>query len=661
MSAKKAADQPEADQQGPSTSEAPGRVTRFARLMALLDQKLDQIREMERQVQALQKGRIMAVDGESSLLTEYQTLVQDARAAISNFGADDQDSDADAVLNQLDALLNDVQWDVADIMIQRLDDKSKKQEETLLSAKERLVAQRKLVTSLQSAVDDATIAQAPVRSFRQGRDRLMAQLDAADRAYREQLYDEMLRVLVQLEKDTVDVDERVKAVRELTERAERYSRQADLLLLQSPLDVRGRFQYAVLLRTPSEPGSHGINVQDSSTLVRQDRDQMSKAIDRITAAIERGLARQGDATPAVNVEGADAAALAAPTPSTAAPPRDTATVRAVSRRVVFGDDTPSADSQLVDLSGLVREMGAFMYRLFMPEQMQKYIDETSCSLTVTTNDLELPWEFMYYEPDVASDQNTMLADDEKCFLCLNRPVARMPMGRSFPIGQAVVLRRNPKLRFLLIYSDPENNLPGARREIELIEQGLKAQWGDQLEITVLRGPEVTGQRLNQILVAERYDVIHYSGHAYFDAEDPDLSGLLLHDREIFFAQKIRRLLEGRPLVFLNACESARTANENSSQRIFSFNLQKPAEGLASSFVYGGALGCIGSLWPIYDQPAARFAIEFYNQVLEGHMIGEAMRAARRTIKIEFKDRTTAEQITWAAFVLYGDPTFRLVE
>ena len=63
-----------------------------------------------------------------------------------------------------------------------------------------------------------------------------------------------------------------------------------------------------------------------------------------------------------------------------------------------------------------------------------------------------------------------------------------------------------------------------------------------------------------------------------------------------------------------------------------------------------------ALWPVYDRPAAEFAIEFYNRVLEGHMIGEAMRQARRVIR----DRHPG-QITWASFVLYGDPTFRLVD
>jgi CHAT domain-containing protein len=83
-------------------------------------------------------------------------------------------------------------------------------------------------------------------------------------------------------------------------------------------------------------------------------------------------------------------------------------------------------------------------------------------------------------------------------------------------------------------------------------------------------------------------------------------------------------------------------------------MQEAAEGLASAFIYGGARGCVGSLWPIYDDPAADFALHFYNNVIRGHMIGEALRLARRRIKKDHKD-----QITWAAYVLYGDPTLRL--
>jgi CHAT domain-containing protein len=309
-------------------------------------------------------------------------------------------------------------------------------------------------------------------------------------------------------------------------------------------------------------------------------------------------------------------------------------------RNLFPADLPDRGLAASGVNEMARDVGDLMYRLFMPEQMQSYLGDTPCSVTITTNDLALPWELMWHR-----DQ----------FLCLDRPVARMPMGQAFPRVPAQPVRAGEKLRFLLVYADPRGNLPAAGREVARIEEGLKEVWADQIQIDVLRREAAEGRKLNDVLRAGTYDVIHYAGHAAFDEEEPDLSGLLLHGEEVFFAQKIRRLLEGRPLVFLNACQSGRTANEERPQEVEGY-LQKPAEGLASSFIYGGALGCIGALWPIYDRPAAEFAIAFYNRVLEGYMIGEAMRLARVRIKEAYP-----AQITWAAFVLYGDPTFRLVD
>ncbi len=83
---------------------------------------------------------------------------------------------------------------------------------------------------------------------------------------------------------------------------------------------------------------------------------------------------------------------------------------------------------------------------------------------------------------------------------------------------------------------------------------------------------------------------------------------------------------------------------------------EPVVGLASAFVYSGALGCVGSLWPVYDTPAAELAVKFYRYVLSGEPTGEALRMARVEIRQSYPD-----EITWAAYVLYGDPTFRLTE
>jgi hypothetical protein len=55
-----------------------------------------------------------------------------------------------------------------------------------------------------------------------------------------------------------------------------------------------------------------------------------------------------------------------------------------------------------------------------------------------------------------------------------------------------------------------------------------------------------------------------------------------------------------------------------------------------------------------DVPPTAAGDEFYNQVLEGQMLGEAMRLVRRTTREKHPD-----SITWASLVLYVDPTYRL--
>jgi hypothetical protein len=59
---------------------------------------------------------------------------------------------------------------------------------------------------------------------------------------------------------------------------------------------------------------------------------------------------------------------------------------------------------------------------------------------------------------------------------------------------------------------------------------------------------------------------------------------------------------------------------------------------------------------VFDGPAAEFAVAFYLAVLDGYPLGEAMRLAR-----EMSYRKNPDQITWATFVLYGDPRYRLVD
>jgi CHAT domain-containing protein len=141
----------------------------------------------------------------------------------------------------------------------------------------------------------------------------------------------------------------------------------------------------------------------------------------------------------------------------------------------------------------------------------------------------------------------------------------------------------------------------------------------------------------------------------YDPQRPQLSYLLLSSGEHFQADRVQRLLEGHPVVFLNACESSKSAPQAVGQPTGSTVAQ--AQGLASAFVYGGAQACVGSLWPVFDDTAAELSVEFYRELIEkGQRVGEALRLAR---KRSHENVTHQDRITWAAYALYGDPSYRL--
>lgn len=300
-------------------------------------------------------------------------------------------------------------------------------------------------------------------------------------------------------------------------------------------------------------------------------------------------------------------------------------------------DQPVVPAELVNVEtwpdlGEVREdlngVGQLMYGLYLPDKIQRRLREVRYAIQMITNHADVPWELMY---------------DGQDFLCLRVPVGRMTKMVREP-------RRNPyerkeKLRVLLI-GDPTDDLPAAREEVEQIADLL----GDAIAPTILIGSgEATSLRFLKQLATEEYDVIHYAGHAYFDQHQPRNSGLVLARGKKVLAQEIERVLKGRPLVFLNACEAGIVESE--LRFIGSYT-----EGMAISFLLGGALGCIGPLWKVPDQSAAELAVTFYKHLVEGQPIGEALRKARLRRKLA----DPADDL-WAAWVLYGDPLYMLLE
>jgi CHAT domain-containing protein len=580
------------------------RLKLFAKLTSDLERRRLELIEGSKGLEELNRGGIITVVGESALLGRLAERCERASRLLQQVAESKGDGEASETLTALDRELHDPEWDLLKQIKEAIGGKIRQQADMIHPMLEGLVKWRSLIEKAKEAVSRGLKAHAPVVTEEREIGRLGEILRTSDRAYREgnfRLFMETIELLPS-EKDAEGLLERI---RKKTDETQEFARQADLLMLRAPLDLDRRYNYTMLLRTASEPGSHGINIQGPKTVVEGDRAGISNIIQRVTKAIYSGP--EGDS------------------PLRKSPP------------------PPVEPIQSLNLTALLQRMGEFVYRVYLPNFMKDYLRDTTCSVMITTNDLELPWELMYCHGD---------------FLCLQRPVSRMPMGQAVPRHRKWDFDEigGRKLRFLLIYSDPKESLPEARVEILTLQRSLTEQWQDRIDVVMLDQNEATGERLNNELQDGKYDVIHYAGHAHFNSVKPEHSCLLVNDgkgnEEQFDAEKIEGLLTGRPLVFLNACESGFVQNER--QPTHAGYVLKPAEGLASAFLYGGSLACVGSLWPIYDVSAAAFALEFYRRVLEGYMLGEAMRIARVESKKEFP-----KHVTWASFALYGDATFRL--
>lgn len=151
-----------------------------------------------------------------------------------------------------------------------------------------------------------------------------------------------------------------------------------------------------------------------------------------------------------------------------------------------------------------------------------------------------------------------------------------------------------------------------------------------------------------------YDIVHYAGHAEYNPQTACDSGWLLTDG-LLTANEICAMggLEAMPwLVFSHGCQTGRSENwqlsDSYEHRVF---------GLANAYLLAGVQHYIGTFWEILDEPSSVFAKSFYRFITIGESMGEAVRLARQEIIEHYGEET----FVWASYMLYGDPTSKLMQ
>jgi class 3 adenylate cyclase/CHAT domain-containing protein len=288
-----------------------------------------------------------------------------------------------------------------------------------------------------------------------------------------------------------------------------------------------------------------------------------------------------------------------------------------------------------DLLIRLKEVGGTLFDELIPREIKEKLLQTAQRHVVISIDdtlVQIPWELLYNGRD---------------FLC-----QRFSIGRSVSTRQqvSVVKRSVHRPLKIQILADPRGDLSAAYDEGVAIKNNME-RLDDWIDVS-LRTTDINADYVKSKI--RNFDIIHFAGHAEHSVEKPEESGWLLKDGRLS-ADQIMTMTGQIPmpsLVFSNACQSGMTnewrLSEDFEHQIF---------GLANAFLLTGVQHYIGTFWEIPDEAGSHFAVNFYQNLIDGEPIGEAIRKSRQSLIDKYGEDT----IVWASYMLYGDPTTRYID
>jgi hypothetical protein len=227
---------------------------------------------------------------------------------------------------------------------------------------------------------------------------------------------------------------------------------------------------------------------------------------------------------------------------------------------------------------------------------------------------DLPWELLY-----DSDLEEFLGLSRQTLFVRSLDVPRPERPLTIP----------KPLRILAIAADlqgPEYGSLELARELNNLRTAARQE---RVELEVLE--DARRESLAAALAKQRFDILHVLGHGWFDAENgrgglcfkaPDGTVERVDGRDLAVELREFRDLQ---VVFLNACSTGRAAGDGR---------KSPFAGAATALVLGGFPAVVAMRARISDRAAIGFSHAFYQRLLAGDPIEEAVRQGRLALHRE---------------------------
>ncbi len=294
----------------------------------------------------------------------------------------------------------------------------------------------------------------------------------------------------------------------------------------------------------------------------------------------------------------------------------------------------------------LQSIGHELYEQLFPVRLKEVFQ--SCrdrinSIMVVSDEPWIPWEMVKPSETLRPQESKHLCEEYRFSRWLSgtpiSPTLNAQLAKIVPVQEAIVSQSYRDINVVPNHGSASpakqtfDCLPNVEAEVDMFRE-LESHG---TEVGVI---DSKLRSVMQVIDQGDYDILHFACHGSYNEQSPDLSVLQLRDgcmTAVDLNSSKPASKRRRPMVFLNACHSGRGG----------FGLTRLGNW-ASAFSKLNCGAFIGSLWPVEDEAAYRFAKHFYTQLFEGMPIGDAFREARISIK-------EAGNSTWLAFCLYADP------
>jgi CheY-like chemotaxis protein len=247
---------------------------------------------------------------------------------------------------------------------------------------------------------------------------------------------------------------------------------------------------------------------------------------------------------------------------------------------------------------------------------------------------------------------SLFSDDSGEYLALTHPLTRRignvtterePLSPDFLNRMR---RRNQKLRVLLVTSDTEPPI-AAIDAIGIELQALLAEH-DWISVDLIPTSDATYERIRRELRKCQYHVVQYVGHGLYDEASPEQSSLFFWEKanrsgqvKPMKASELKLLLQNSEvlLLHLTCCEGTREGNP-------AYLLDDDFLGIADAAIQAGVPSVVGFRWPVSVRGARKFAVEFYQSLVNQGSPELALLEARRELAMLSRDDPT-----WASPIL----------